>query len=98
RGLQHHAFRELVDNAALDFLPGRLVIRKAVAGAIERGAASGQFLVRYQYVRRALAQVDPYPVARPEQCQATAGGRLRRGVEDGRRAGCAGLTAIAYAG
>ena len=58
-GLEHHAFGKLVNDAALDFLPRRLVGRILVTpSAGQGGAALSKFRVGNQDVGRALAKVN----------------------------------------
>src|SRR5262245_36719359 len=58
RGLEHHALRELVDQPALDLLPGRLVSRELVAAvALQRGAALVVFLLGDEDVGGALVEI-----------------------------------------
>src|SRR3972149_2201273 len=64
RRLEHHAAFQLIDHAALDFLPGRLAFRELVATlALQRLPAARELGVRYLDVRSALVEVDPDDVA-----------------------------------
>src|SRR5262245_36558093 len=95
RRLEHHALGELVDEPALDLLPGRLMARELVAAvALQRGAAPVVLLLGNEDVGGALVEVDAHAVAGPQDRQPAAGRRLRRGVEDRRRARGAGLPAV----
>src|SRR5262245_14940182 len=97
--LQHHAGRELVDQAALDLLPRRLVRRILIAAvALQRRAAGVVLLLGDQDVGGALVQIDAHAVTRLEDGQTAAGSGLRRGVEDRRRPRGTGLAAVADAG
>src|SRR5512134_3902254 len=83
RRLQHHAVGELVDDAALDLLPRRLVLRKLEAAvALQVGAAAIVLLPGDENVGRALVEVDPHLVAGLQDSEPAAGRSLRRRVED----------------
>src|SRR5262245_10420544 len=93
-GLEHHAFGKLLDQVALDFLPGRLARRvRRAAGLCERVTAPRELRVRDQYVGGTLVEVDAHTVASPQQRQPAADGRFRRRIEDRRRTRRAGLAA-----
>ena len=63
-GLQHHAFVQLADHAALDFLPWRLACRVFIAARRDQVVlALLQFLVVDQDIGRALSQVDTQMIA-----------------------------------
>src|SRR5215831_153254 len=97
--LEHHARGELIDHAALDFLPWRLTRWILVAATLlQRRPAPRQFGLRDQYVGAASIEVDAYAVSGLEHREAAAGRCFRRGVEDRRRARGAGLAAVADAG
>src|SRR5690606_14226287 len=98
RGLQHHAFGELVDQPTLDLLPRRLVLRVAVAAlALQCGTAGVVLLPGDQDVGGAPVEVDAHAVPGPEDGEPAAGGGLRRGVEHRWRCRGAGLAAVANA-
>src|SRR5262245_57345068 len=87
RRLEHHAFGELIDEVALDFLPRRLAVRIGVAAAfVQRRAPLGEFRGRDQDIGCALVQIDAHAVAGLEQREAAAGGGFWRRVEDRGRA------------
>ena len=96
--LEHHAVRQLVDEAALDLLPRSLALRIRVAARLrERFASLCELCIRNEHVGGSLAEVDSDPVAGLEQCEAAAGCGLRGGVEDRRAAGGARLAPVADA-
>src|SRR5262245_61358439 len=98
RRLEHHAFGELIDEVALDFLPRRLTVRIGVAAALlQRRAPLGKLGGRDQNIGSALVQIDAHAVAGLEQRESAAGGGFRRRVEDRGRARRAGLAAVADA-
>src|SRR5262249_14367402 len=77
-GFEHHAFGELLDHRALDFLPRRLARRIFVAALLlQRGAALRQPCFRDQDISLALVEIDPHAVARFEQREPAADRRLR---------------------
>src|SRR5262245_52428525 len=81
--LQHHAVGKVVDELALDLLPGRLMGGILItAMALQIGPAAIVFLLRDQDIGAALVEIDAHPVAGLEDRQPTAGCRLRRGVEN----------------
>src|SRR4051794_29221907 len=85
--LQHHSLSILIDQTALDFLPRRLAFRHVRQPAIRQlgshfFAPLRQFLIPNQNVRFTPVQVDPHPVARPDQRQTAARRRFRRSVQD----------------
>lgn len=85
--LEHHAVRELIDHATLDFLPRRLAWRIAVAASFfQRCAALRNLGIGDHDIGGALVEIDAHAVAGLEQGKPAADRRLRRGVEDGRRA------------
>lgn len=67
-------------------------------GLLQFLTAPVQFLIGGENVCRALVEVDAHAVTGFENRKSAIGGRFRRGVEDGRRARCAGLATIADAG
>src|ERR1051326_4345386 len=68
RGFEHHAFGELLDHRALDFLPRCLARRILVAAPLLQGGAALRKLgLRDQDVRRALVEIDTHSVAGLEQ-------------------------------
>jgi hypothetical protein len=89
----------LADGGAIKLLPRRLMggIGEA-AFCLQLGAPLLHFLIRDQDVGAALVEVDANLVAGFEDRKAPVGGSLRSGVEDRRRAGGAGLAAVADAG
>src|SRR5665213_1408481 len=99
RRLEHHAVGQLIDHAALDFLPRRLARGIFVAAALLQGRlAAGDLGLRHQNVRGALVEVDAHAVVGLEQRQPAADGGFRRGGEDRRRAGRSRLPPVADAG
>src|SRR3569832_2571817 len=99
RRLEHHAVGELVDHAALNLLPRRLVRRIGEAAALlQVGAALIELRVAQQNVGAAFLQINARAVAALEEREAAARRRFRRGDEDRRRARRAGLAAVADAG
>ena len=75
RRFQNGAVAKLADETALDFLPGRLVLGELVAALrLERGAASGNFLIRDQDVGFTLIEVDADPIPGLENGEIAAGG------------------------
>src|SRR5438309_11476420 len=85
--LEHHAAGKLIDERALNFLPGRLARRVGVAAVFQkRDATLGVFGLRNENVGGAFAEVDAHAVAGPEQRKPAASRRLRRGIENRRRA------------
>lgn len=67
-GLEDHAVAQLVDDAALDLLPGSLAFRDFVAAGFGQGlAALAKLLLREEDVGRSRVEVDTDPVTGPEQ-------------------------------
>src|SRR5215468_10077524 len=98
RRLEHHAFGELIDEVALDFLPRRLAVRIGVAATLlQRRAPLGELRGRDQDIGGALVQIDAYAVAGLKEREAAASGGFRGRVEDRGRARRAGLAAVADA-
>src|SRR5262245_55382493 len=96
RGFQHHAVGEVIDEATLDLLPGRLMAWELVAAvALQVRAARVVLLSGDEDVGRALVEIDAHAVAGPEDGEASAGGGLRRCIENGWRSRRAGLAAVA---
>src|SRR5215510_15440856 len=95
RGLEHHAFGELVDEIALDFLPGRLAVGISIAAALlQRRAPLCELRGRDQDIGSALVQIDAHAVAGLKECQPAAGGGFRCRVENRRRARRARLATV----
>jgi len=87
RGLQHHAAIELINHGAMNFLPWGLTRREPIAAVAGKfGPARVVFGGRNQEIGSSLVEIDAYPVARPEYGESASDGRLRRRVEDRRRA------------
>ena len=68
RRFEHHALIELIDHAALDFLPRRLAFRHIGKTAIgefrsDLGAPAFQFLIGNKDIGLARIQIDPHRVA-----------------------------------
>src|SRR5262245_29097878 len=65
RRLQHHAVGKIIDDLALDLLPGRLMRRIVIAAMpLQIGAATIVFFLRDQDVGAALVEVDAHAIAR----------------------------------
>ena len=87
RRLEHHTVGELVDDGALDLLPGGLALGIGIAAALlQRGTPLGQLLGRDQNVGGTIAQIDAHAVAGLEQRKPATRRRLRRRVQDRGRA------------
>src|SRR3984893_13850835 len=92
RRLEHHAVGELVHHGALNLLPWCLAGRELEAAFVLQGPPPlRQLSVRNQDIGSALVEVDTDAVAGAQQRKPTVRGRLGRGIEDRRRARCAGL-------
>src|SRR5215813_7254915 len=64
RGLEHHALRQLVHHAALDFLPWRLAFRDLVSAlSLERRHALRILVLTDQNVRGTLVEIDAHAIA-----------------------------------
>src|SRR4051794_39315146 len=99
RRFEHHALGELIDHAALDFLPWGLAWRIACIAVLgERGTAFRKLLPGDHDVGSAFAQIDADAVAGPDERKPAVRRGLRRGIEDRRRTRGAGLAAVADAG
>ncbi len=62
--LQDHAAGELIDHAALDFLPRRLARRVMVAAVLLQGRpARRKFIRGNEDIRAAFVEVDAHPIA-----------------------------------
>ena len=95
RSFEDRPARHLADEITLDLLPRRLRCRDLEpTRRIEGGPADGQFFFGNQHISRALAQIDPHPVARFQQPESAAGGRFGAGVEDRRAGRCARLPTV----
>src|SRR3546814_8589673 len=92
RRLQAGTRGELADRAAIDLLPGRLVLQ---GGRRVGLAARGDLRVAEQQVDAPVVEVDAHAVAGLDEGEAGAGGGLRRGVEDRGAARGAALAAVA---
>src|SRR5947209_1885684 len=89
----------LADIAAVQFLPGRLVLRIGEAAhRLQVRKAPLQLLLRDQDVGVALVEIDADAVAGLQHSEPAIGGGFRRRIEDRRRAGGAGLPAVADTG
>src|SRR6185312_17130197 len=98
RRLEHHAVGKLIDHAALNLLPRRLMRRIGEAALLlQRRTAPRQLGLVHQNVGAAFLQIDEHAVTALEQSEAAAGRRFRRGIEDRRRTRRAGLAAVADA-
>src|ERR1700687_5908376 len=99
RWSEDHALVKLLDQGALDLLPGRLTLRVFVAALLfQLEEPRAQLRIIDQHVCRTLLQVDANAIAGLQQRKTAASRGLRRRVEDGGGAGGAGLAAIADAG
>src|SRR5271169_635395 len=87
RRLEHHAARELVHHAALDLLPGCLVLGHPVpASPLERRAPPFVLGLADQDVGGPIVQIDAHAVASLQDREPTTGRGFRRSIQDGRRA------------
>src|SRR5262249_50209019 len=94
-----HAFRKLIDHAALDFLPRRLTRRILKSTALEQSCTTArQFRFGDQDVRAALAKINADAVPGLEQREASICRCFGGCIENGWRAGRAGLSSVADAG
>src|SRR5690606_19586073 len=82
-GLEDGPLAQLADDATLDFLPGRLVLRIFIAASrLQRRAPFRDFRLGDQDIGLTLVEVDPHPVAGTQYGEIAASRRLGRGIED----------------
>src|ERR1700730_15347179 len=88
--------RLLSDRTAIELLPRCLTVRNWMHARV--ATPLFQFVRRDHDISRSHIKVDTNTVPRMEQGHPAARGRLRRSIENGRRARCPGLSTIAHTG